>query len=744
MSASRKFLASVATAATIAAATGAAPAIARTLVNPPSSLVQAKVRIPDLLANAYGSAVAALGDLNGDGVVDFAVGERAANGNMGAVWILFMRADGSVASSAQISNATPFLAGSLHPDDEFGASVAALGDLDGDGVPDLAVGAPNDDDVSPAHTGGLGIDRGAVYILFLTSSGAPKSVLKLSDLTTGISLPGDFERFGASIASLGDPDGAGPLELALAAGAPGDADSDAPTGFARGAVYEVFLTWTGGSPPLVVDHTVKLSDTQGTPASFHLHDADLFGSSVARLTDLDGDGVSDLAVGAPLDDDNADGDLAPGANRGAVYVMLLNPNGSVKSYQKISATSGGFMAHLGRSNFFGDGVAALPDLDGNGVPDLAVGSGGYDDGGPGTGATWVVLLAYDHGTGAISIKQPLRISDNSGNLGGGLDAEGAFGASVASIGDLNGDGFPDLLAGAPGDGTGGVGSAWVLDLGRSAVALSSAPNPSNPGENVHFTASVTPGTGNVEFRDAGTPLGTSSLVSGSALFDTNLLADGSHPMTAYYEGDSVNIGGSSPVIVQLVGAVTAAQLALFAANPLEDGIEVKWQLGQPSLYSATVLERAQSLEGPWTAVTSPATTVDGVTSVLDADVVSGRSYEYRLSLTRSDGSTETIGHLSATAAQKVTVFALGAVTPNPATGPVEVSFSVARQARVRLSLLDVQGRVVSTLADDVRAPGVYQVTWSGDGARGAAPAGVYFLRYQTPGGTFTRRLVLAR
>jgi hypothetical protein len=62
---------------------------------------------------------------------------------------------------------------------------------------------------------------------------------------------------------------------------------------------------------------------------------------------------------------------------------------------------------------------------------------------------------------------------------------------------------------------------------------------------------------------------------------------------------------------------------------------------------------------------------------------------------------------------------------------------------VRLSVVDVQGREVAVLVDGVQRPGVYQATWSGRTERGAAPVGLYFVRYQTPNGNLMRRVVLA-
>ncbi|MCZ6446432.1 MAG: integrin alpha, partial [Planctomycetota bacterium] len=92
------------------------------------------------------------------------------------------------------------------------------------------------------------------------------------------------------------------------------------------------------------------------------------------------------AVGARL------GDGGPG--RGAVWILFLNPDGTVKSHQKISSTQGGFTGILDDSDNFGESVASLGDLDSDGVGDLAVGAVGDDDGGAGAshGAVWVLFI----------------------------------------------------------------------------------------------------------------------------------------------------------------------------------------------------------------------------------------------------------------------------------------------------------------------------------------------------------------
>ena len=110
-----------------------------------------------------------------------------------------------------------------------------------------------------------------------------------------------------------------------------------------------------------------------------------FGLDVAPLGDVDADGVGDLGVGAYLDDDG-------GNDRGALWILHLNPNGTVKSHQKISHTQGGFLGALDDWDQFGFRFSSWGSLTGSGVGNLAVGAIGDDDGGVDRGAVWILFI----------------------------------------------------------------------------------------------------------------------------------------------------------------------------------------------------------------------------------------------------------------------------------------------------------------------------------------------------------------
>ena len=185
-----------------------------------------------------------------------------------------------------------------------------------------------------------------------------------------------------------------------------------------------------------------------------LNDGDRFGNAVASVGDLDGDGIGDLAVGAP--DANKNG---PG--RGALWILFMDQDGRVRSQQKITDGSGGFKGNLDDDDHFGSAVASLGDLDGDGIPDLAVGAPGDDDGGTDRGAVWILFMDRD---GRVRSQQ--KIADGAGGFNGDLSDGDQFGSAVAGIGNLDGNGIPDLAVGAPLDDDGGTdkGAVWILFL----------------------------------------------------------------------------------------------------------------------------------------------------------------------------------------------------------------------------------------------------------------------------------------
>jgi hypothetical protein len=343
-----------------------------------------------------------------------------------------------VDSEQKIAQSSGGFNGKLNPGDRFGNAVTSLGDLEGDGVADLAVGAPYDD------TGGT--DRGAVWILFMESDGRVDTQQQIADHAGGFDGKlDDGDRFGSAVASIGDLNGDGVTDLAV--GAPGDDDG----GTDRGAVWILFLDTEGK-----VRLYQKIADSSG---GFNgaLSDGDQFGSAVASIGDIDGDGIDDLAVGAPFANEG-------GTGRGEIWILFMDNDGRVKSQQKIAEGSGGFKGDLSDNDHFGNAIAGVGDLDGDGINDLAVGADQSDDGGTDRGAVWILFMDQDG-----RVKSQQKIAEGSGGFKNTLNDGEQFGAAVAGIGNLDGKELPDLATGAPGDDEGGTdtGAVWILFMKES-------------------------------------------------------------------------------------------------------------------------------------------------------------------------------------------------------------------------------------------------------------------------------------
>ena len=210
---------------------------------------------------------------------------------------MFMNTDGSVDSTVEISDSTtngPVLDNA----DSFGISVENIGDLDGDGVNDIVVGADESDCVSCT-----GNNSGSAYIMFMNTDGSVDSTVEINDSTTNGPVMFSKDNFGNSFANIGDLNDDGVNEIVVGA------LKDDGSGTERGAVYIMHMN-TDGS----IDSTVEINDS--TTNGPTLSNSDHFGSSIANIGDLDGNGVDDIAVGARLDDNG-------GNARGALHILFL-------------------------------------------------------------------------------------------------------------------------------------------------------------------------------------------------------------------------------------------------------------------------------------------------------------------------------------------------------------------------------------------------------------------------------------
>ena len=365
------------------------------------------------------------GDFNADGRADVAVGAPlddagGAGTDRGRVYVY----PGPLTSS-------PIVLSGNEDGAQFGFSVAAAGDFNGDGLPDLAVGAPLDDaDDLPADTGE---NRGRVFIFF-GGAGFPSSVMTLS----GTELGGQF---GFSVARAGDVDGNGADDLIV--GAPFE---DAG-GTDRGHAY-LFL---GSSSP----SSIPALTFSGSEDNARL------GFSVSTAGDTNNDGFFDWIVGAPGDDNDADTSSDSGLDRGRAFL-----------YRGASFPDNGVDVSINGAEDFGrlgTSVAGVLDINLDGTDDVIVGAPFEDgDGNAATNVAPFLGRAYLFFGSALAGASSVSSFSASRIFTGGEDG-GQFGAFVCRLGDVNSGGAPDLFIGAPMDDGDGNATEDAVDRGRGFV-----------------------------------------------------------------------------------------------------------------------------------------------------------------------------------------------------------------------------------------------------------------------------------
>jgi hypothetical protein len=374
---------------------------------------------------SFSHDVELLEDLDGDGIRELAVGGPGCDdggGAHGSIWILFLKPDGTVRHAQKISETSGGFVGSLggaSGGDQLGNAIASLGDLDGDGIGDLAAGTHLDESL-----GDLSV--GSVWILFLNADGTVKAQQKIDEHFGGyVGELEEFAHFGASVEGVGDLDGDGFEDLAVSSsGTPTDLEI-------------LFLNPNG-----TVKHQVSVGG---------------FGQAgLAWLGDLDGDGVGELATGFP-------GGGPFGGSQGAVRIVFLHADGTFKSFKTISSTMGGFTGVLSDHAQFGYAVSPAGDVNGDGVGDLLVGAPYDSDDAFLQGSCWILFL-----TPQGTCSGQAEISSTAGGFGGVLHDDDNFGSAVGALGDLDGDGVVDVAASAGGDNDGGA--VWMLFLNGAVTS----------------------------------------------------------------------------------------------------------------------------------------------------------------------------------------------------------------------------------------------------------------------------------
>ena len=395
----------------------------------------------------------------------------------------------------------------------------------------IAVGAPTQF--------ALGNGNGAIHILFMDTDGTANSTVKIAHNTNGGPSLTSGDQFGYSTALLGDVNGDGIQDIAVGA------YSDDTGGFNRGAVHVLLMNANG-----TAGSTVKIAhNTNGGPS---LSNSDQFGDSVAGIGDIDGDGTPDMAVSAVYDNTG-------GTNLGAVHILFMNQNGTVRDMTKIAPGTG----DLPLTNF-GWSITSIGDLNDDGVQDIAVGAEfDYTVGGADHGSVYLLLLdAQGNVTGSHKISRDLRwLSLNSGDR---------FGTSVAVIDGSDG-GLIRLAVGAASDSINGFsrGALYVIDgefvtgasdvrtlqvtSGDSPTVSITAPNNGyqvTSGELVRFTGTAMDGTDG----DISSSIDWYSSIDGSisnntAYTVTGSLSTGTHTITASVTDSDGNTGTTSSTLV---------------------------------------------------------------------------------------------------------------------------------------------------------------------------------------------------
>jgi hypothetical protein len=651
---------------------------------------------PNQVGASFGQSVATAGDVNGDGYSDVIVS---------ALWYDDGEEDEGAAfvyhGSASGLSSTPDWWAESNQASANVWTAAEAGDVNGDGYSDVIVGYPN-----------YNWGRAEVYY------GSPSG---LETTPSWIAEPDAPSIFGYSVATAGDVNGDGYSDVII--GAYGYSNGENSEG--RAFVYHGSASGLEAEPAWFAESNHYLGE---------------FGYSVASAGDVNGDGYSDVVVGA-FGWDN------PETNEGEAFVYLGSPTGLSDDYAW-RQESNNVEANFGTS------VASAGDVNGDGYSDVIIGANHFSN-----GQHWEGRVFVFHGGSEGLYSAPSWWVESD-------QADAYLGYWVGSAGDVNRDGFSDVVVGAyrydndqPNE-----GRVWLY-LG-SPAGLQSSPvwwDESDQAQGQFGKALGTAGDVNGD--------GFSDVVIGSNNFSNGQDSEGRAWLYYGNGGDGLDriarqarVDDTAPIAtLGLSDSPSGFRLRAVGRTPAGRGmVRLQYEVepfGMP-------LDGDHILQGPFVDTGEPGPNGSAVNLGRDpGDLEGGSLYHWRLRVAADSpffprSPWLTLPYNAASEADFRTavavdvgeaegpspVLGLGPSAPNPFSAGTRFSYTLPHAARRRIAVYDVQGRQVALLADSRERAGRHVLQWDGrDDAGQELPAGAYFLQLELDGGVrAVRKIILVR
>ncbi len=570
-----------------------------------------------------GFAVAGAGDVNGDGFADVIIGSPAALSTQPRAYVFHGSATGLGSTQDWLTAGQ----GSLN---NYGISVASAGDVNGDGYSDVIVG-------DWRYTNGEN-NEGRAYVYHGSASGLSTT----ADWTQESNQIDAF--FGRDVSGAGDVNGDGFSDVAVGASNYDNGQTD------EGSVF-VYHGSSGG-----------LSSTANWTAEADQASAD-FGYAVSAAGDVNGDGYSDLAIGARTYDNGQ-------TDEGAVFLW------------EGSATGLGANGNPGNADWsvesdvanaeFGVSLASAGDVDADGTGDLLVGADEYSNGQSGEGAAFLYLGS----SSGLSSSADWSIESDQ--------ASAALGRSVASAGDVDGDGDADILVSAPLFNASLTDDGQVsLFLGNSGAGVGRLPQQFRPSSSTAIIAALR-STSQSEVRLRF--FGRSFFGRVDATPQYEVIAFGNDfSAGTLIDGTESDLGLNGLTFTEDIDNLSSNTLYKWRAR-----LEFDIAGGAPQRFSAWIYS-------------------DGASGLGEADFRTDAAPKQAFAVGGTDAGASRLSLLPA--------------YPNPAQRQVTISFALADQASVRIDVYDARGVLqLTALQTSELQTGSHTIRFEADGLN----SGEYF------------------